>query len=378
MRVVDTPVRSQADHVPSTVSAVKGDRLETGSDVFATLTWGLRRYAALVLAMVLALGVLVPLLLSQRADVYQATAQVGPSAKLELPNTDPLPRIAESVFNNGAVEAAIRRQFRQPTGNVIPSEVRLIAAQDNLVLEVQAHAPTAVQAIQIANAAAAAFVFELNKYTNSVAPFVLAHGANLAKKVPKIAGGSASVALGLVAGLLGGIALVGLVLVIRRPVVEMSTAHDVTGSPVIGRIRIPRHGPQDSDDRAIGLLCRRLLTTSASAIHVAAPTHAQAEQVAGVMNEVFGRMPPMPRQHPKRPGGNGGVAPMPKVSAPERADEWICAPDDKAYTVLLAPQGISTRRLRLFAEAHDTGAATGVVMVTTHRGNAKPKPAVKG
>jgi len=77
MRVTDTPVRSQGDHVPSTVGAVKGDRLETGSDVFATLTWGLRRYVVLVLAMMLALGVLVPLLLSQRADVYQATAQVG-------------------------------------------------------------------------------------------------------------------------------------------------------------------------------------------------------------------------------------------------------------------------------------------------------------
>ena len=95
------------------------------------------------------------------------------------------------------------------------------------------------------------------------------------------------------------------------------------------------------------------------------------------MNEVFGRMPPMPRPHPKRPNGNGGVAPMPKVTAPERADDWICAPDDKAYTVLLAPIGISTRKLRLFAEAHDTGTATGVVMVTTHRGNAQPKPAVK-
>ena len=377
MRVSDTPVRSQGDHRPSTVGAVKGDRLETGSDVFATLTWGLRRYVALVVALVLALGVLVPFLLSGRTDEYQATAQVGPTQKLELSNADPLPRIAESVFNNGAVEIAVRRELNQPKGNVIPSKVRLIAAQDNLVLEVQAHASTAAQAMAIANTAAEAFVIELGDYQNSVAPFVLTHKAIVAKKVPKIAGGSASVALGLVAGLLAGVALVGLILVIRRPVVEISTAQDVTGSPVIGRIRLRRRGPQDSDDRAIGLLCRRLLTTSASAIHVAAPTHAQAEQVAGVMNEGFGRMPPMPRPHPKRPGGNGGVAPMPKVTAPERADDWICAPDDKAYTVLLAPIGISTRKLRLFAEAHDTGNATGVVMVTTHRGNAKPKPAVK-
>ncbi|HEX3297037.1 MAG TPA: hypothetical protein VHR85_09485 [Nocardioides sp.] len=352
--------------------------METGSDVFATLTWGLRRYVVLVLAMMLALGVLVPLLLSQRADVYQATAQVGPHTKLQLSNADPLPRIAESVFNNGAVEVAVRKQIGQPKGNIIPSKVRLIAAQDNLVLEVQAHASTPEQAILIANTAAETFVIELGDYDASVAPFILTHQATFAKKVPKIAGGYASVALGLVAGLLAGVALVGLVLVIRRPVVEISTARDVTGSPVIGRIRLPRRGPQDSEDRAIGLLCRRLLTTSASTIHVAAPHHAQAEQLAAVMNEVFGRMPPMPRPIPKRPGTNGGVAPMPKVMAPEKADDWICAPDDKAYTLLLAPQGISTRSLRLFAEAHDTGAPTGIVLVTTHRGHAKPKPAVKG
>ena len=381
MRVSELPIGHQGDQRPSTLGVVKGDRLETGSDVFATLTWGLRRYVLVVLAMVLALGVLVPVLLSRRANEYQATAQVGPDKPLLLPNADPLPRIAESVFNNGAVEESVRKELHEPNGNVIPSKVRLIAAQDNLVLEVQAHASSPEQAIQIANTAAATFVIELNRYQDSVAPFVLAHGASISKKVPKIAGGNASVALGLIAGLLGGVALVGLVMVIRRPVVEMSTALDVTGSPVVGRLRLPRHGPQVDDDRAIGLLCRRLLTTSASTIYLAAPQHAQAEQVAGAMNEIFGRMPSSQRQQSKRPGGPGGVMPMPKVVAPEHADDWIAAADDKTYMVLLTPQGISSRRLRLFAEAHDTGAPTGVVMVTTYRGGgAKPrlKPASKG
>ena len=122
MRVSDTPVRSQGDHRPSTVGAVKGDRVETGSDVFATLTWGLRRYVALVLALMLALGVLVPFLLSGRTDEYQATAQVGPTQKLELSNANPLPRIAESVFNNGAVEIAVRRELNQPKRERHPVE----------------------------------------------------------------------------------------------------------------------------------------------------------------------------------------------------------------------------------------------------------------
>ena len=371
MRVNDTPVRLRGDHVPSSVGVVRRERLETGTDVFATLLWGIRRYVVLVLAMVLALGVLIPLVLSRRTAEYQATAQVGPGGPLVLPNTNPLPRIAESVFNNGAVEQSVRALLNQPNGNIIPSKVQLIAAQDNVVLEVVAHAPTAKEAMDIANNAATAFLLELLKYTKSVAPFEFQHHAVQAKKVPKVAGGSASVALGLIAGLLAGVALVGLVLVFRRPVVEASAAHDVTGSPVIGRIRLQRHGaPRATDDRAIGLLCRRLLTTSASTIHVAAPAHAQAEQLAGAMTKVFERMPAVPRQQ-KRPGPDGGVTPMPLVTAPVDADEWIGASDAKAYTVLLAPLGISTRKLRLFAEGHDTGNPTGVVLVSTRRGNAK-------
>ena len=101
--------------------------MDSGTDVFATLVWGLRRFALLVLAMVLALGVLVPLVLSQRPEVYQATAQVGPNTPLLLSNTNPLPRFAESVFNNGAVEQRVRQLLHQDSGNVIPSRVRSIS-----------------------------------------------------------------------------------------------------------------------------------------------------------------------------------------------------------------------------------------------------------
>jgi hypothetical protein len=330
------------------------------------LLWGIRRYAALVLAMVLALGVLVPVLLSRRTEVYQATAQIGPTDKLELSNADPLPRIAESVFNNGAVEDSIRKLLHKDTGNIIPSRVRLIAAQDNLVLEVVARAPTAGQAMDIANQAASTFVVELNLYSKSVAEFSLTHKAILAKKVPKLAGGYASVALGLIGGLLAGVALVGLLMVMRRPIVDVSTAQDVTGAPALGRISLSRHHPPNvSDGRAIGLLCRRLLKTSAATIHVAAPTHAQAEQLAGSMKEVFGRMRADRQQ--KGSAGQSNLPRLPRVFAPEGAEAWIGTPDDKAYTLLLVPEGISTRKLRLLAEGHDTGAPRGVVLVTTRR-----------
>jgi hypothetical protein len=374
MSISDLPVDPRGDGGRSTVGSVKADRVGSGSDVFATLLWGLRRYVLVVLTTVLALGVLVPLALSQRTAEYQATAQVGPSGKLALPNTTPLPRIAESVFNNGAVEESVRTLLHQPSGNIIPSKVQLIAAQDNLVLEVVAHASSAQEAIDIANNAAGAFVLELGKYQQSVATFSLTHKAILAKKVPKVAGGSASIVLGLVAGLLAGVALVGLLLVFRRPVVDASTAQDVTGLPVIGRITLPRHGPPGAGDgRGIALLCRRLLAASASTIQVAAPSQAQAQLLVRSMTEAFGQMS-AGRRPPKRSGspGGGSLPPVPRVVAPEGTVAWISAPHEDSYTVLLAPEGISSRTLRLFAEGHDTGSPTGVVLVSTHRRGVNP------
>jgi hypothetical protein len=310
--------------------------------------------------------------LGQRQAQYQATAQVGPTDKLQLPNLNPLPRLAESVFNNGYVETDLRAMLGQPTGNIIPSKVQLIAAQDNIVFDVVAHAPTAQQAILIANRAASTFAIQLNSYKLSVAPFVLVQKAILAKKVPKFGGGHTAIAFGVIAGLLAGVALVGLILVIRRPVVDASTAQEVTGSPVIGRVSLPRHGPPTkADSRAVGLLARRLLTTSASTVHVAAPSHGQAERLAALIGNVYDRMRAERRQQ-NRQSGKGGTTRLPTVVAPEDAETWTGTPEEESFTVLMVPTGISSRKLRRLAEWHDTAAPTGIVMVTAHRGHGTP------
>jgi hypothetical protein len=365
----DFPDDPRDDRDQSTVGAVK-DRMDSGTDVFATLAWGLRRFALLVVAMVLALGVLVPLALSQRSEVYEATAQVGPISPLQLSNTTPLPKIAETVFNNGAVEQRVRGLLGQDSGNVIPSRVRLVAAQDNVVLEVGASASSAKLAMNLANEAATTFSFELNKYAEAVATFALQHRAVQAKKVPKLAGGYASVALGLLAGLLAGVGLVGLILVIRRPVVHPSTARDVTGSPVLGRITLPRHGPPTGgDSRAIGLLCRRLSNTGCPTVLVVAPRSGQADRLAGLMKESFVRMAELRRAQQRNEGAQAGP-PVPNVAAPDSAEAWLTAADS-TYTVLVAPEGISSRKLRGFTDGHDTGGSRGVVLLNTRRRGVK-------
>ena len=52
--------------------------MNQGADVTAVLGWGLRRYAWLIALFVVALGVVVPGLIGQRGEEYQAKAQVGP------------------------------------------------------------------------------------------------------------------------------------------------------------------------------------------------------------------------------------------------------------------------------------------------------------
>ena len=93
---------------------------------------------------------------------------------------------------------------------------------------------------------------------------------------------------------------------------------------------------------------------------------------AMMMTEAFGQMSAGRRPQKRSGTPNGGPPSVPKVVAPEGTQAWISAPHENCYTVLLAPEGISTRKLRLFAEGHDTGSPTGVVLVSTHGRGVNP------
>src|SRR5690349_13241284 len=101
--------------------------------------WGLRRYAWLVILFMAGVGVLGPWLLARGPTQFDAQAQVGPTGPLTFNNLDPLPTLGESVFNNGAVAATIRKSVIPPlphTVSVIPQKVELVTSQDNVVFVV--------------------------------------------------------------------------------------------------------------------------------------------------------------------------------------------------------------------------------------------------
>jgi hypothetical protein len=219
--------------------------VDHGGDVFATLRWGLRRYAWVVALMVVTLAALVPAALNRAPDQFEAEAQVGPTEGLNLPNLDPLPRLGTTVFNNGAVAEAVRQSVEPPLpreARIIPDRVDLVAAQDNIVFVVVGRGSTPESASRLTNIAAAAFTEELNQYADSVGSFAIQRLAEPPSEPVAGLTGPMTMAIGLLAGLVGGVGLVALILVIRRPVLDSATAEIVAGAPVLGRVRLSARG----------------------------------------------------------------------------------------------------------------------------------------
>src|SRR4051794_29207562 len=241
-----------------------------GGHVFGALGWGLRRYAWLVVLFILAAGVLLPWLQSRSADTYEARALVGPQTKITLPNFDPLPRIAETQFNDGVVSDAVRRELNlQPTISVIPSHADLIAPQDNPIFTILGRAGDPDVAAKIANVAAAAFAVEMNKFSQqapgeppAVGFFqVTTEAQPPTEPLPHLAGAKWAVIFGLLAGAVGGIGAVALIVVIRRPVIDSGTAVDATDMPVLGRVTMQRDPLGGDHVKGVAALCRRLLAS---------------------------------------------------------------------------------------------------------------------
>lgn len=377
--------------------------MNEGADVLSTLGWGLRRYAWLVLLFVVALGVVVPLVLSRGAEVYDAEAQVGPKKELRLTNLDPLPRLGESVFGNGAVENALRREFELDAGaSVVPQRAELVAAQDNIVFEVVGHGDSADEAQRAANTAAAAFTIELNKYSNPSKPSVAAVGEFVVHRkadapeqpTPTLGGGLLSIAIGLLAGALAGIGAVALLLIMRRPVIDAASAQRVAGAPVLGSVTLPRDSKSGDDGDLMGVaaLCRRLLASSSEQVMLTSARESvpQLRQVGSAIERYLARFGRVMRSAGAPPAEASGVRPDGTAAAGgARRMQFVVAdgPTDavarlpaSALTLLVVPRGVSMRSLEQTASQYLTGGPAGLVLVdkapwfsTRRRPNPQPR-----
>jgi hypothetical protein len=360
--------------------------MERTSDVIATWAWGLRRYAWVVVLFVVGLGVLVPLAQSRSADVYEAQSQVGPSKQLLLPNLDPLPRFAQSVFDNGAVSRDVRDLLALPAdASVVPGTVRLRTAQDNPVMIITGQGSTAEKATSVANTAAATFVVELNRYSGSVGTFALQSKAvPPAKAEPKIVSGPWGVAIGLLAGLVAGIGAVGLIVALRHPVVGGPAAQSTTGLPVLGRVPLSRRGPPNHAERmAIGALSRRVLAEKHDVVYLTGPVQSQVERVASSVGAFLANAP---GSGPAQPYGDAALTSTsptarraPEVTVLDQAslETWVEDPDHCSLTVLVVPEGIRAGALHRLVDQRVSGNAAALVLTVPRREWRAPRPTRK-
>ena len=250
--------------------------MNQGAEVTAVLGWGLRRYAWLIALFVVALGVVVPGLIGASADEYQTKAQVGPVRSLRIANFDVLPKLATDVFDyvlaDPQVKAAAGLTGSQTVG---PEQVTLTAGQDNIVFSVVARGTDPESAANLANVAASVFVEELNVYSQSVGTFSVGHLAQPPTQPLPTRGGTIMWGIGIASGLLVGCGVVALLLVLRRPVIDVATAEHLSGASVLGRITLDRRG---SGASGMTSLCHQILSQPTRMVLMAGPRNMRGER----------------------------------------------------------------------------------------------------
>jgi capsular polysaccharide biosynthesis protein len=220
------------------------------SPAASRLLWCLRRFWWVVAACVV-VGASAPLVLTQSAPVYQADALVF-ARQLNM-NPRVLPRLAEAVFASGAVEA---RVVADPevggTGELIPDRLSVVAAEDSIVLVVQARHSDPATAARMANTGAVAFVEELGRTGAGVGEFALQSEAIVPTEALNAPSFPARAGLGALGGLGLGLGLVALITAVRRPIVSAYDVRDAAGVPLVGKVRL-QHVPPGSYPGPMGV-----------------------------------------------------------------------------------------------------------------------------
>ena len=236
----------------------------TDNDAFSRLWWGCKRYWPVLL-----LGLLLGLVASGSGPAqdalsstprYEASALVVASA-LEI-NPEQLGRTADAIFNGGAVAEVVAEDLGDvDVADVIPERVRLEPVVDTVALRVVGVDARPAQAAELANLAAGALVDALNDIGPGLGAFVVQDLARTPTATDAEGGVVVPVLVGAFGGLLLGLSVVGLLLVLRRPVLSVEEAAAVTGGNPIAVLTLQRRGRTVVPEGigGLALLGRRLL-----------------------------------------------------------------------------------------------------------------------
>lgn len=347
------------------------------ADVFAVLAWGLRSYAWVVVAFTVGLGVVVPFVLSQAPQTYEASAQAGPSGRVRLPNLDALPKVAASVFSNVYNAEEVRSVAGVDEGDALPpGAIELVAAQDNVVFTVVGRGETADEAKALADAATAVFVRELGKYTIAIGPYSVSTLAETPQEPMAQVGGITSWALGILAGLLAGVGVVALICMIRRPVIDTVSTEEAVGAPVFARLALHRGRAAPT---GMAPLCRRILAEPTDLLLLVGPQRTRqdrtdlTEELVRWLGRVR-RVVPLGRRAGGEAFGSVSLTAHGSGAGADESSELLVIEDaspvevatrpDRSLILLVVREGLPERRLRDYAEQYLDGDDTAIVLVS--------------
>jgi len=368
---------------------------ESGSDALVVLRWGLRRYVLLFVACLLLGAVAAPYAVSKLTPPATAEALVI-TQRLDVTSTV-LPRYAEAVFNQGQVAAAVAQKFGHGLSveAVIPGKVSLIADQDSIVFHVVGTDPDPKTAADLANTAADAFIQALNAGGVGIGAFGLQSAAEPpAAPEPGLAT-KLAVPVGVVTGIVLGLAVISLLLAIRRPVIDPPGVEDATGVAALGVVTVPRirSGRFAQPEKFPGLVpvCRRLLGLGLPTIVLVSRRREKRArmQLAVVLADVLQRVRTVRFTGPDElrtvieqrraalraeagpPVENDATA----LTVVDGADPLeLVQPPEQTCAVLVARLGISSAALRAAVQEHLGGSAEARVLLVRRKGRTRGEP----
>ncbi|MDT0277379.1 hypothetical protein [Blastococcus goldschmidtiae] len=364
------------------------------------LLWCLQHYAWVVVVAFLALAA-APLMLAPSAPTYQADALVV--ARDFTLSPDALPDLAETMFANGAVEAAVTADPAvQDDADLVPDRLSVLAPEDSIALIVQARDADAATAVRMANLAAAAFRGELNAAGAGVGEFFVQAPAILpTDPLPELRPELRAV-LGGLAGLALGLGVVALLAAIRKPVITFEDVEATAGVPLLGTVQLRRRsatahtGPWGV--RGIAGVTRWLSAVPPGRLRLVGPATDGDSSESWIRDRLFvmlgvalSRSRPVRLEGPphlvdavQRLGGGPRKLPRTQDTAGDRGAELVLIHDDSPVglvdptssnvsVVAVVRRGASQSALRALTGDYVGGILLGVVLVDVKPGGRRPE-----
>jgi hypothetical protein len=350
------------------------------------VAWCLRHFGWVLLVCVL-VGTAAPLLVAPTERTYQADAVVV--ARQLTANPRVLPALAESVFSDGAVAAAVAADpaIGGQTRGIVPDKVSVVTGPNSITMVVQARDADPATAARLADLAAAAFAAELNLGGSGVGQFAVQGPAVVPTAPLDEASDALRAGLGALAGLVVGLGLVALLAVLRRPCVTSWDVSSAVGVPLLGNVELRRTAPGTylgpRGARGVAPVTRWLATAPPGRLFLISPRSATGMRQRIYVMVAIAMSPVRPlrlqasdelvdviRQHsqherdrfspaPLHPGETGDLVLVDGGSLLEIVDPAATT----VSVVAVVPLGISRGRLRALCLDYMHAGLAGVILV---------------